>query len=386
MNKHCGVNMKNIHKALVLSSVIMAGSTQAEITFNGFASIVGGITTSSDETLYSYDDTFNFAPDSLLALQASSDLGEGLSVTTQILARGENDWDPDFEWAYIAYNASDDLRILAGRQRVPFYMYSDFLDVSYAYPWIEPPAGVYSLQFSTFDGIGAMYNTSIGSFDSSVHLIYGGNTTDLSIAGALQNSRLKNLMGGAWTLTRDWLTLRAAYFQADMFIDVPPIEPLAAGWAAAGFPEIGDKLKVDDDKGAFTELGFQIDYNNILVIGEYTLLELNDTLLADEANSYFLMGGYRFDNILVHATYGWDDSSKSRITNGVPEIAPLLPLLIPTNGQTDGEASDSSYITLGLRWDFHDSAALKFEYTSYSDDLNSNNDAGLFRTALVTVF
>jgi len=115
--------MKNIHKVLILSSAILAGNSQAEITFNGFASIVGGVTTSSDEQLYGYDDSFNFAPDSLLALQASSDLGDDLSVTAQILARGEDDWDPDFEWAYVAYDASDNLRILAGRQRVPFYIH-----------------------------------------------------------------------------------------------------------------------------------------------------------------------------------------------------------------------------------------------------------------------
>ena len=47
---------------------------------------------------------------------------------------------------------------------------------------------------------------------------------------------------------------------------------------------------------------------------------------------------------------------------------------------------EQSYITIGARWDFHDSAALKFEYTDFTDDLNGMNDTGLFRTALVTVF
>ena len=281
---------KNLIAFTVASSLITA-SVQAEITFNGFASIVGGVTSSSDETLYSYDDSFSFAPGSLLALQASSDLGDDLSVTAQILARGEDDWDPSFEWAYIAYDASDNLRVLAGRQRVPFYMFSDYLDVSYAYPWIEPPAGVYSLGFSTFDGLGAMYNSSLGSFDSSIHFIYGGNTSDLFIQGEPQTSRLRDLVGAAWTLNRDWLTLRVAYFQADTEIDVPDIVPLVEGWSQAGFPEVGEGLKIEGDKGAFTEVGFQIDYENILIIGEYSLLAIDNTLLADEANSYFLMGG-----------------------------------------------------------------------------------------------
>jgi len=366
--------------------MFIAASAQAEITLNGFASIVAGATTSSDETLYGYDDTFNFAPDSLLALQASSDIGDGLSITTQIIARGENDWDPNFECAYVAYEANDNLKILAGRQRVPFYMYSDFLDVSYAYAWIEPPAGVYSIGFSTFDGIGVMHNMSLGEFDSSIHFIYGGNTSDLNVAGSLQSSRLENLVGVAWTLNRDWLTLRTAYFQADVNVEVPATDLLISGWTQAGFVDVASELLVEGDKGAFTEFGFQIDYNNIIVIGEYTLLTLDNTLLADEADSYFLMAGYRLDNVLIHATYGWDESNKARITENVPLVPPLLPLITPTNGITDGQISESNYVTLGLRWDFHDSAALKFEYTSYSDDFNGNNDAGLFRTALVTVF
>lgn len=377
--------MRNIHKALVLTSAIIAGNVQAEVTFNGFASIVGGVTTSSDEQLYGYDDSFDFSEGSLLALQVSSDLSDGLTVTAQILARGADDWDPDFEWAYIAYDASDNLRILAGRQRVPFYMFSDFLDVSYAYPWITPPQGVYSVAFDTFDGLGAVYSGSVGSFDTSVHVIYGGNNEEIFVAGEDVKPDFNDLAGISITLTRDWLTLRAGYIQTEMNIPVQASQPLIQGWQEAGFPSVAANIEVLKDTGSFLELGFQIDYENILVIGEYTELNLDGTTLPNQ-DSFYVLAGYRFDSVLAHVTYGVDDDSRGRITGGVPVVPPLLPLLIPTNALTDSQSNEANYITLGLRWDFHDSAALKFEYTSYSDDLNSNNDAGLFRTALVTVF
>ena len=377
--------MKNIHKALILSSAIFAGNSQAEITLNGFASIVGGATTSSDDILNGYDDSIDFSQDSLLALQASADLADGLTATVQMLARGENDWDADFEWAYIAYDASDNLRILAGRQRVPFYMYSDFLDVSYAYPWITPPKGVYSVVFDTFDGLGAIYYTSMGSFDTSIYVIYGGNNSDLEAFGEVIEPDFNDLAGIALTLNRDWLTLRAGYVQTEMNIDIQSSKPLIEGWQGAGFPDVAADIEISKDTGSFLELGFQIDYENLLVIGEYTELNLDGSTLANE-DSFYVLAGYRFDNMLAHVTYGENDDSRGRITDGVPVVAPLLPLLIPTNGLTDSQTEESNYITLGLRWDFHDSAALKFEYTSYSDDLDSNNDAGLFRTALVAVF
>jgi methyl-accepting chemotaxis protein len=36
------------------------------------------------------------------------------------------------------------------RRRAPFYMYSDFLDVSYAYHWIKAPSGVYKSTLRCF--------------------------------------------------------------------------------------------------------------------------------------------------------------------------------------------------------------------------------------------
>ncbi|GAA6172816.1 hypothetical protein NBRC116592_24860 [Colwellia sp. KU-HH00111] len=377
--------MKNLHKALILSSAIFAANSQAEITLNGFASIVGGVTTSSDDTLYGYDQDIDFSQGSLFAIQASADLGDSLTATVQLLARGENDWDPDFEWAYIAYDASDNLRVLAGRQRVPFYMYSDFLDVSYAYPWITPPEGVYSVAFDTFDGLGAIYSTSMGSFDANFHMIYGGNNSEITVAGETVKPDFIDSMGLVATITRDWLTLRTGYLQTEMNIPLQGTQPLIQGWQAAGFDSVANDINVMKDTGSFLEFGFQIDYNNWLVIGEYTELNLDGTILPNQ-DSFYVLAGYRFDNMLVHVTYGEDDDARDRVTENVPVVDQLLPLLVPTNGLSDSQKNQASYINLGLRWDFHDSAALKFEYMSYSDDLNSNNDAGLFRTALVAVF
>ena len=142
--------MKKCLTSIALISALSSTTTYADIQISGFGSIVGGMTTSSDEQLYGFDDNFDFKEGSLFALQASSDLENGLGVTVQLQAKGADDWDPEFKWAYVSYDVSDDFRVLAGRQRLPFYMYSDFLDVSYAYAWIEPPEGVYNVLFDTF--------------------------------------------------------------------------------------------------------------------------------------------------------------------------------------------------------------------------------------------
>lgn len=384
--------MKKHLISIALVSALTSASLHAEIYLSGFASIVGGVTTSSDEQLYNYNDSFNFKEGSLVALQASSDLENGLGVTVQIMAKGEDDWEPEFKWAYVSYDASDSLRLLAGRQRIPFYMYSGFLDVSYAYGWIEPPKGVYDVVFDTFDGLGAVYTTNFGSVDATFHGVYGSNSDELTIFESTDfettfTPEINDLVGLATTFTYDWLTLRAGYFVADVTMPISGFNQLAAAWQQAGFTDIANNTMVEEDSGKFLELGFQINYESIIVVGEYTELDVDNTPLSVE-ESYYIMAGYQFDQFLVHVTYGADEGTSDNYTSDVPYGAnsDLDTLKGTTERLFATQIDKADYVTVGVRYDFHDSAALKLEYTNFSDNNNSNSDAGLFRVALVTVF
>ena len=383
--------MKKHLISIALVSALMSASASAEIQLSGFASIVGGVTTSSDEELYGYNDNTDFAQGSIFALQAYSDLGNGLGVTVQLAAEGANAWDPDFKWAYVSYDASDSLRILAGRQRVPFFMYSDFLDVSYAYGWIAPPTDLYDgAVFDTFDGLGAVYTTNFGNVDATFHGVYGRNVDPLKLDDIVEPaaSEFNDLTGLSATLTYDWLTLRAAYFATDMTIDLKAFEDLAAAWQAAGQADISQNIAVEEDQAIFTELGFQVNLDQVIVVGEYINIQLDGTSFADE-DAYYVMAGYQFDKFLVHATYGANEQTpQDGFTSAVPfGIDPGLDALKGiTEGVVASQVSETNYVTVGVRYDFHESAALKVEYTDYSNDLDSTLDAGLFRVALVTVF
>lgn len=373
--------------SIALTSALVSAPLHAEIQLSGFGSIVGGMTTSSDENLYGYNENFDFKEGSLFAIQATSDLENGLGVTVQLEAKGTDDWNPEFKWAYVSYDATDNVRLLAGRQRLPFYMYSDYLDVSYAYAWIEPPNGVYNVPFDTFDGLGAVYNTTMGSVDGSFHAVYGRNTDELNIFGNNTTLEVNDLAGLAATFTYEWLTLRAGYFAADVTIPIDDLDGLAALWDQAGFANIANNTRVEDDSASFLELGFQLNFDAIMFVGEYTELEIDNTPLASE-ESYYVMAGYQFEKVLVHLTYGMDEGITDNYTSGVPYgLHDDIDILkASTEGLINSQAEDANYITAGVRYDFHDSAALKFEYTTYSDELSSAGDAGLFRVAVVTVF
>lgn len=378
--------MKNKLLTTALIGLFSANVFSAEIQFSGFASVVGGMTTSSDETLYGYDDSFDFKEGSLFALQASSDLGDGLGVTLQVLSTGEDDWDTEFNWAYLSYDVSDEFRVLAGRQRAPFYMYSDYLDVSYAYPWISPPKGVYDLIFDTFDGVGGIYTTNFDDVDVTFHGVAGRNTDNIDAFGESVDIEVNDLVGLATTLNYEWLTLRASYFTGEVTNPLESTAPLVEGWEAAGLSDISDNVDIYEDTAQFLEFGFQVNLDNLIIVGEYTNLDVDDSPLAEE-DSYYVMTGYQFDNVLIHITYGVDDNSTDKFTSEIPyNGGPTDPLKLGTEAVLNSQDAEEDYIILGARYDFHESAALKFEYTDFSNDDDSNLDAGLFRMALVTVF
>lgn len=382
------ITLKSLCASLPL--LVATSSYGADINFSGFATIAAGTTTSSSEAYDGYTSDFDFNQGSLFALQTSSDLGGGLSVTAQLIARGNDDWDPSFEWAFLGYEVNDNLKILAGRQRAPFFMYSDFLDVSYAYHWIAPPSGAYNLAFDSFDGLGAIYTTQLGEFDSTFHAILGRNQDEIalpdSVGGGTVTPDFKNVVGAAWTLNRDWLTLRSAFFSAKMTLPIAAFNPLVNGWTGAGFADLGESLKAEDDAVWFGELGFQVDYNDFIIVGEYTRLNLDDTGLSND-DSYYISVGKRFDNLTVHVTFGADDDELENLLANVPSNVPAIaPLYVGTQSIINREKRDDRYLTAGVKWDFHDAASLKFEVTQFEDKLIDTNDATLLKVALVTVF
>lgn len=369
---------------MALSTALASTLAHAEVNFNGFANIVAGQASSGDSQ-WGYDDDIDFKQDSLFALQASSDLGEGLSVTAQIIARGQDDWDAEFEWAYLAYNFNDDTRILAGRQRAPLYLFSDYLDVSYAYPWITPPEGVYDIELSTFDGVSLTHNFSLASFDATGQVFFGSDNDDVDVLGVTIDSTFDSIYGATFTLNRDWLTLRTAYLSTDLTIPDPTGDRLNAWRDIAGFEFIADQVNIDEDQAEFVEFAAQIDYNNWLFIAEYTNIDY-DQQPIDSEESMYVTGGYRFDEVLVHLTYGRDENEVNSAINLLPvNNAELAELVNFTQVVFSAREQDSSYVTLGARWDFHESASFKIEFSRLDNDL-INQDTSLIRTALVTVF
>lgn len=369
--------MKKYIALSVLAALGFAPAANAELQINGFASIKAGVSLDDDKSLFGYDDSVSLKPESLFALQTTASLGEGLTATAQIMARGSKDFDAEFEWAYLSYELSDNATISAGRLRIPFYRYSDFLDVGYAYNWLRPPSTVYNLPFSNFDGVNYVNNHTIGDWDSTVQLSFGSFDGDVSLVSDNDPAKLESLAGINWTLSYDWFTARAVYMQAETTISFEndPSGQLVSGLNLFGslFPVQGARLEVREDDSSFFGLGFSVDKDNWLVDAEMTVVEVEDSLVADQ-EQYYVSLGYRFDEITVYTTfehqeYTHDYSLAYTLpatielpnADGTSSVVPLQATYAALLGSQERE---DDVISVGMKYNFHPAAAFKLDYTT----------------------
>ena len=376
---------------------LMASNAMAELNFNGFLSVGAGALTDDDEiTSYEgFDGDWSTDPDTVFALQVSAPISDKVTATGQLIARGEDDYNLEAEWAYLSYSVSDNFDVRVGRLRAPFFVYSDFLDVGYAYPFISPPSQSYRFVFSTVEGVDAIYQSQLGSWDSTVQAYYGRLTDETVLGGESVDLDLVGFTGINWALTKDWFTVRMTYNQAETSIGLPTALSNSAGTGfldilnGAGFTSVADALNPDEEDASFYGIGFNIDYNDWLVISEYTVLDIDKQAAFSDDESIYILVGKRFGDFTYHVTWDHNENDPDYdflnvIPAGVdPGLDALRAGAISTIPET--EATD---VTLGVRWDFAPGTAFKFEVTNLDREsaIAADRDGTLVRFAFDMVF
>ncbi|MAZ86730.1 MAG: hypothetical protein CL693_03730 [Cellvibrionaceae bacterium] len=349
------------------------GAQAAELKLNGFASVVAGktlnqgtvfardglsetpinpaVTNASDATLMAdfatggvYDDDISFNPDSIFGLQISADLGRGLSATGQITGSGGEDFDATIAWAYLSYELNDSWTMVAGRQRLPLYFYSDYLDVGYAYHWTRAPIETQA-PIDTLDGVQFRYQGSLGDWDTRLQVYGGSGKNDFSIISDEANA--ENIVGAVLYASNDWLQLRATYMVTDFY-----------------FKETGPAFGQGEDNAvgsAFTGIAAHASFGQGFVIAEVVTYGFDEVFQPTGWDDYiggYISGGYRLGDFTPHITFS---SENQEIKDSAFSMA----------GLTDGDDATDS-VTVGVRWDFHPQAAFKLEYQVRMDESDDN--------------
>lgn len=396
--KKISSNRKKNHLAWVIALLMTVPLANAsDVTVSGFLSVGGGMVDDEDSVSYGgYDEEDLTFDRNLLGLQVTGQVSEKVTATAQLIARSNDDYQVNSEWAYLTWQATDAIKVRAGRLRTPFYMYSDFLDVGYSYAWITPPQEVYYLPFNNVDGVDVYFTGALGIFDTSLQAYFGSFTDELTLSGAQADAQTRNQMGLSGTLGKDWWTLRAAYHQADLSLDVTSIQispTMTLGaftntLGALGFADNAERTLVEDDDATFTEVGINIDTGRFVAAAEHVEFDPGDAMLSKNIREYVMLG-VRAGNWLFHVTAARADDETSHPEKGIPANQPL-PVVGSTNvligtlqAIAESQVDERDVLSFGTRWDVTTGTAIKFQFDDVDD---AAGDQKVYSVALQTVF
>jgi len=282
---------------------LSGASAQAQDRFSlsGFGSLVAGKVTSGDGYIASYptlgiygkhgganfgpDQRSWFNPETRLGLQAGLRLADTTRLTGQVMARGADKYKPKAEWFYLTHEFSPELDLQAGQMRLPVYMYSDKMDVGFAYPWLRVPSDAYSLDSVNYTGARLNYRLNLGDISARLSL-WGGKDKDLnsrlmSYLFSTQIDRRHSFSGVVGDVSWGDLQLRATYTRDSMKQSTP--NPAQA-------------FRNENFKGEFYDLALSYQ------AGDFTLLaEWNKD--RPFYSSWYLSGVYQFGVNSAYLTY-----------------------------------------------------------------------------------
>ncbi|MDP2227402.1 MAG: porin [Moraxellaceae bacterium] len=263
-----------------LCGVAGAENITPNLKFNGFASATVAVVDDPQGGAY-IDDIFGyggvtkdpeFGLESLIGLQFDYRVSDKTNLVAQLVAEGRNYYDVRAEWAYIAHELNDSLRVRAGRFALPTFMYSDTIKVGQSYPWVRTPVEAYAgVPVTNFDGVDLLYRKPLGDWNFNAQVLVGGSTTELF--------RTRNAHGFNLSLSSENLTIRGGMIASDLTFPVTcsPIVPCP--------------LDVKDEKNVFSNLGAVYDDGTWFVAGELAQLEINGWL-NDWNAGYVSVGHY----------------------------------------------------------------------------------------------
>ena len=348
------------------------------VSVNGFFTLSAGMA-SNDVGYAGYDETLDYVPETKVGLQASFEVTESTFLVAQLVARAEQHWRPEMEWAFISHTFDNDLTVRAGRLRVPLYMYSDYLEVNFAQPWLRPPEEVYAVvPVSSYEGIDFVYTVLFDEAEWQFQAYTGVGSDPNEETDFGTDVEYDDVMGIASTFSYNNFSLRASYVRTT----------LNSGQAFVPGTTV-PLMNFNDSDASFIGLGASYDDGDFLVVAEWTKSEVEGSSLAtdldpsdgsfnysgnwQDVDSAYISVAYRFGYITPYVTYAvmetTDDNERANASSGS-----LDETILNRTNQAIFDAQRSAY-SAGLRYDVNANMALKFDVT-YSDDF-ANTSGGL---------
>ncbi|MFC4158622.1 hypothetical protein [Chitinimonas lacunae] len=314
---------------------------------------------------------WSFKNETVLGVQGSVSPLDSLDLTIQLLSRHnyKNNFDPQLDWAYIAWRARPSLTLRAGRFITPMLMVSDYRNVNYSNPWIRPPLEFYGLlTLNNVDGVDALYRGNLGEMTYALQGFWGKYDLYINTARLIEYHRM---IGFNATLQRDPWMVRLAYMDSDhsladsngnkMNISRAQIGPPGCGGLGCervypGFARLAEQFDVEHKPFRVLAIGGSYDDGKWLIQSELAYRDNGDSQVAS-GSAWYLSVARRLGDWLPYAVVARHKANtREYILQPSPEFA-NRPALVLRNSSTD-----QSSLSIGLRRELGKHAAIKFQH------------------------
>lgn len=369
------------------------------IEVSGFGRLVGGYLDDPDLEFQRYSDSISFGEQSLLGLRLDLNINDKLKIVTQGILHSSEDRDSEIQWLYLQYQATRSLSVRLGRQRMPFFDFSETNDVGFAYPWITPPLQVYSnFLFFDIDGAMASYEFSSKGVSGAVEAYWGEFEGDLTVAETTAFTTVDNGHGLILKLNFDAFSFRASHHRTKIDIGLKPILEFKSILSNVGLIESANSLGLAGQL-EFSQASLNYDSFDYFLKAEVTRYD-SDFLFFPDVNSGYITAGYNFYPFSMHFTYALSKESYILPNNSIPKgLAPQITALSFAFDQTLDNLNNYGLesTSIGVRYDWNENIALKAEITKLNgeatrglftrnSETNPKNKANLIQVAVEWVF
>jgi len=340
LQKQISKNKKRADKKLTKLSKKLSNVSE-RMKINGFMTAAVSMADDDLGTSYNFTDKPNFKGDSKVGLQLDYKVGESTKATIQLLARSRSaeSWQVDAEWAYLSHDFSDSTTARMGRLRIPFYLYSETIDVGYSYPWVRPPTEMYTTAITSYDGADVRYRFNTGDWNNDIQFFGGGfGETDSTSTNLVD---LTDLWGTVVTGNYGDFTLRGM---------ATHISIRDAGVNA---------VSVDDDFSYYS-VGAEWNSQDWLVITEGAYFKAENGILFPDFANHYITAGKRIGNGMPFMTYA------ASYSHHEPDFPVYYGILNPTQSHFAGKS-----VSLGFRQEVTSSVAMTVQWDHFFEFADS---------------
>lgn len=353
--------LSEISDKVKIDGFLAADFSKSDAAFVPSTTSPGSILT---PTYHGISQEYSFLPGSLVGLQFSANLSDKTDVIVQIVGKGYSDY-PDVDsyelntsWAFLRYQHNEHLTAKVGRVIIPTYLLSQYTNIAYAYPWIEPPQEIYGI-FEIPSANGAILTLSqelANDWLLEVEPFIATTTYQREIASLGVRTDLNNVLGTGVSLSNDVFKAVAMYANGEVEINNGLPVSIATGVTLPAYRS----------SGYFYSFGTQFDNTKLLIMAEYSHA-VRDSGYIPNQEAWYVLGGLHIGKLMPFMTYAELRQSNK---NSINQLTGAARAIIGPN-----LLQEQKSINAGLRYDVSSKVALKATVTQVSPQ---NGTRGLF--------